>query len=252
MDGGADGGAGGAGDAGDFGDSGDAGRAVGGALGIVVGSPDAEPTRLLAIRHGQTAWNADLRIQGHTDIPLNDTGLWQAARLAQALADEGIQALYSSDLQRAAGTAAALSRTTGLPVRTDAALRERAFGHYEGATFREIETRWPDDARRWRQRDPSFGPAGGETLQDFYTRCVAAATRLAALHPGQTVALVAHGGVLDCLYRAATRMALDAPRTWQLGNCSINRLLYSAEGLSLVGWNDDHHLDGAGPPPADA
>ncbi|MFY9510798.1 MAG: histidine phosphatase family protein, partial [Rubrivivax sp.] len=80
-------------------------------------------------------------------------------------------------------------------------------------------------------------------LQDFYARCVAAATRLANRHPGQGIALVAHGGVLDCLYRAATHMALDAPRTWQLGNASVNRLLHSAEGLSLVGWNDTRHLD---------
>ena len=70
-----------------------------------------------------------------------------------------------------------------------------------------------------------------------------AATRLAARHPGQTVALVAHGGVLDCLYRAASRIELDAPRTWQLGNASINRLLYSDEGLAMVGWNDSRHLD---------
>jgi len=202
-----------------------------------------EPTRLLVIRHGETAWNAALRIQGHTDIPLNETGLRQAAQMAQALADEGIAAIYSSDLQRAAATAEALALTAGVPVAHDSGLRERHFGAFEGATFREIEERWPDDARRWRQREPGFAPGGGEALQDFYARSVAAATRLAAAHPGQTIALVAHGGVLDCLYRAATRIALDAPRTWQLGNASINRLLHSPEGLVLVGWNDTHHLD---------
>ena len=205
-----------------------------------------EPTRLLVIRHGETAWNAALRIQGHTDIPLNDTGLRQAAQMAQALADEGIAAIYSSDLQRAAATAAALALTAGVAVTHDTGLRERHFGVFEGATFREIEERWPDDARRWRQREPGFAPGGGEALQDFNARSVAAATRLAAGHPGQTIALVAHGGVLDCLYRAATRIALDAPRTWQLGNASINRLLHSPEGLVLVGWNDTHHLDAGG------
>jgi probable phosphoglycerate mutase len=98
---------------------------------------------------------------------------------------------------------------------------------------------------RWRQRDAEFGAEGGETLAAFYARCVACATRLAARHPGETIALVAHGGVLDCLYRAATRVGLQAQRTWQIGNASINRLLYSDQGFTLVGWSDELHLDPA-------
>jgi probable phosphoglycerate mutase len=201
-------------------------------------------TRLLVLRHGQTDWNVDQRIQGQLDIALNDHGRWQAAQLALALTGEELHAVYSSDLQRAAETAAPLARAGGLVVQTDNALRERAFGDFEGVSFREIEQRWPDAAQRWRRREPDFAPGGGETLRQFYERSVRAATRLAARHPGQTVALVAHGGVLDCLYRAAGRLELDAPRTWILGNASINRLLYSDEGLALVGWNDSRHLDG--------
>ena len=199
-------------------------------------------TRLLVLRHGQTAWNVDQRIQGQLDIPLNEHGLWQAEQLALALAGEELHAVYSSDLQRAVATAAPLARGAGLALQTDRALRERAFGDFEGVSFREIEQRWPDAAQRWRRREPDFAPGGGETLRQFYARSVQAATQLAARHPGQTVALVAHGGVLDCLYRAASRIALDAPRTWQLGNAAINRLLYSDEGLALVGWNDSRHL----------
>ena len=89
-----------------------------------------------------------------------------------------------------------------------------------------------------------FGPEGGETLVDFYARSVTTAAELAARHPGQTIALVAHGGVLDCLYRAATRLDLQAPRTWDLSNTTINRLLWTPEGLSLVGWADTTHLQG--------
>jgi probable phosphoglycerate mutase len=201
-------------------------------------------TRLLVLRHGQTDWNVDQRIQGQLDIPLNEHGRWQAGQVALALAGEELHAVYSSDLQRAAETAAALARACGLAVQTDTGLRERAFGDFEGASFREIEQRWPEAALRWRRREPDFAPGGGETLRQFYSRSVQAAQRLAARHPGQTVALVAHGGVLDCLYRAAGRIELDAPRTWQLGNASINRLLYSDEGLALVGWNDSRHLEG--------
>jgi 2,3-bisphosphoglycerate-dependent phosphoglycerate mutase len=201
------------------------------------------PTRVLAIRHGETAWNADSRIQGQLDIPLNATGLWQAGRLRAALADEGIAAVYSSDLMRAFQTAQPVSEAAGVPVVTDTGLRERGFGEFQGHTFTEIEARWPEQSLRWRKRDPEFGPEGGETLRGFFERVVATATRLAAAHPGETIALVAHGGVMDCLYRAATRIDLQAPRSWQLGNASINRLLFTPGGFSLIGWSDTLHLD---------
>lgn len=204
-----------------------------------------EATRVIAIRHGETAWNRDSRIQGQLDLPLNDTGHWQAERVADALSGEGISAVYASDLQRAFATATPLAAACGVVVVTDTGLRERAFGDFQGLTFDEIAARWPAQSERWRRRDPAFGPAGGEVLQDFYDRCITTATRLAAAHPGETIALVAHGGVLDGFYRAAARVALDAPRTWLVGNASINRLLYSPQGFTLIGWGDTHHLEQA-------
>ncbi|WP_290874368.1 histidine phosphatase family protein [Aquabacterium sp.] len=203
--------------------------------------PD-KTTRLLVIRHGETDWNIATRIQGHTDIPLNARGRWQAERLGEALADEGIHAIYSSDLQRARATADAIATRAGLTLRIDPALRERHFGRFEGRTQDEVGVHWPEELLRWRERDPSYGPEGGEVLQAFYERCVGAATRLAAQHPGETIALVAHGGVLDCFYRAANRVPVEAPRSWKVANASINRLLYSPEGFTMVGWADDLHL----------
>lgn len=208
-------------------------------------SPAGQLTRIVAIRHGETAWNVDTRIQGQLDVPLNDTGRWQAGRVGRAMAGEGVTALYSSDLQRARHTAAAVAAHCELEPVTDAGLRERGFGIFEGHTWAEIERRWPQESERWRRRDPAFGPEGGETLQRFYERCVDCATRLAQAHPGEAIALVAHGGVLDCLYRAAARVELNAPRTWQLGNASINRLLYTPQGFMLVGWADTGHLNAA-------
>lgn len=201
-------------------------------------------TTVLAIRHGETAWNADTRIQGHIDIPLNDRGLAQARLLAEALAGEDISAVYASDLQRAQQTAAAIASTRKLPLNLDPRLRERAFGIFEGLTWAEIETQHAEDSARWRRREPDFAAPGGESLQDFYARAVAAVERIALAHPGQTIAIVAHGGVMDCLYRAASRQPLQAVRTWKLGNAAVNRLLWSGEGPTLVGWNDDMHLDG--------
>lgn len=204
-----------------------------------------EATRVLAVRHGETAWNVDTRIQGQLDIPLNETGRWQARRLAAAVAEEGVHAIYSSDLLRAHQTAQAIGAATGLPVQSDVALRERGFGAFEGHTYQEIEARWPEAAQRWRRREPDFRPGEhGESLTVFYERCVGVAARLAAAHPGQTIVLVAHGGVMDCLYRAASRVDLQAARSWQLGNASINRLLHTPDGFTLVGWSDSSHLDG--------
>ncbi len=204
-----------------------------------------QATRLIAVRHGETAWNVDTRIQGHLDIPLNDTGLWQARQLARALADEPITAIYTSDLARAHATAQAVADATGAPLATDSGLRERSFGHFQGRTFAEIEAELPEQARRWRQRDPAYAPEGGESLITLRDRVTESTHRLAARHPGGLVLLVAHGGVLDVLYRAATRQDIQAPRTWQLANAAINRLLWTPEGLTLVGWADTQHLDNA-------
>lgn len=203
-----------------------------------------EPTRIIAIRHGETTWNVDTRIQGRLDIPLNATGRGQAARLAQALKDEPISAVYASDLTRAWETAAYLGQAHGLPVTPEAGLRERGFGDFEGKTFAEIEALLPEQSLRWRKRDPEFAPAGGESLLALKSRVEEATARLAARHPGQLIALVGHGGVMDVLYRAATRLHLQAPRTWTLGNAAINRLLWTPQGLSLVGWADSQHLEG--------
>jgi probable phosphoglycerate mutase len=204
-----------------------------------------EPTHVIALRHGQTAYNATQRIQGHLDIGLDDTGRWQAGRLGAALADAGLAAVHSSDLARARDTAAAVAAASGLPLAVHAELRERHFGTFEGLSYAEIEARFPDDARRWRQREPGFGPGGGESLEVFSARCVATFTRLAQAHAGQTIAIVAHGGVLDCLYRAASGIGLQQPRTWVLANAAINRLLYTGEGFRVVGWDDRRHLEAA-------
>jgi 2,3-bisphosphoglycerate-dependent phosphoglycerate mutase len=199
-------------------------------------------TRIIAVRHGETAWNVDTRLQGQLDIPLNATGTWQAARLGDALAQEPVAAVYASDLSRAWQTAQAIAAPHGLEVIADPGLRERGFGDFEGKTFAHIEAERPEQARLWRTRDTTFAPEGGETLIVFRDRVTATAEAIAARHPGELVVLVAHGGVLDVLYRAATRQELQAPRTWQLGNAAVNRLLWTPEGFSLVGWSDTSHL----------
>ena len=117
-----------------------------------------EATRIIAIRHGETAWNVDTRFQGHLDIGLNDTGRWQAQRVANALVPEPIDAIYSSDLLRAWDTAISISVATRRPLQTDEGLRERGFGRFEGNTFQEIEVKWPDEALTGASASPTLRP----------------------------------------------------------------------------------------------
>ena len=202
-----------------------------------------QATRIIAVRHGETAWNVAARIQGQLDIGLNARGRWQAAQVAQALRGEPLQAVYASDLARAWDTAQAIAQVSSVGLTAHTGLRERGFGEFEGQTHADIEARWPEHALRWRQRDPDWAPPGGESLTELRDRIRGTVDELALAHVGQQIVLVAHGGVLDALYRLATGQTIQAPRSWQLGNATINRLLWTPEGLSLVGWSDARHLE---------
>ena len=204
-----------------------------------------QATRIIAIRHGETAWNVDTRLQGHLDIALNAKGIWQAGQVARALAGETIEAIYTSDLLRAWHTASAIAQTTEAPLVSSQDLRERCFGSFEGKTYAEIEAQWPEASLRWRKREPDWAPPGGESLLALRQRIASTVDAFAAQHVGGQIVLVAHGGVMDVLYRLATGQELQAPRTWHLGNAAINRLLWTREGVTLVGWGDTAHLEEA-------
>ncbi|KVD19407.1 histidine phosphatase family protein [Burkholderia ubonensis] len=205
-------------------------------------------TQILFIRHGETAWNRIKRIQGHIDIPLADSGLAQAQRLAVRLARETrdgarVDAIYSSDLMRAQQTAQPVADALGLPLVLRAGLRERAYGIFQGHDSTEIEARFPDAYAAWQTRDPGFEPEGGESQRAFYHRVLHALEPIVAAHPGGRIACVAHGGVLDCVYRFANGLDLAAPRNYQLLNTSINVVDYVDGRANVVQWADVSHLD---------
>jgi broad specificity phosphatase PhoE len=150
-------------------------------------------TRLIIWRHGNTDWNAANRVQGQTDVPLNDLGREQARAAAPLLAGLRPDAIVASDLSRAADTAAALAALTGLPVRTDPRLRERHFGQWQGLDLTEAAERFPDEFARWRAGAPDPG-AEIETLDDLGKRVGAAFQDAADAVPGGTVVLTTHGG----------------------------------------------------------
>jgi probable phosphoglycerate mutase len=201
-------------------------------------------TQLLLIRHGETAWNAEHRVQGQLDIPLSPLGVLQSARLAECLANEPIDAVYSSGQSRAWLTAAPLAARLGLELIAEPRLRERSFGIFEGLTLDEIAARYPLEFKKWRERDPTWWPEGGESGQQLINRVLSAVSDIGIKHPSQTVVLVSHGGVLDVLYRAARLLEWHAPREHQMLNAAINRLTTSASPLrlSIERWGEVAHL----------
>lgn len=206
-------------------------------------------TRVVLIRHGETAWNAERRLQGHLDIDLNAEGVRQARALAAALARERFDVLVSSDLARAAQTAKAVAEVLDLPLYIDGRLRERCYGGFEGLLYAEIAERFPKEFAAWQGRDVDGAlPPGqnrGETFRQFYDRVVPVILGWAADNPGKSLALVAHGGVLECAYRAALDLPLDTPRDFKVHNASINRFTVQDGKLQLESWGEVAHLQAA-------
>ncbi|MEV0156845.1 histidine phosphatase family protein [Micromonospora sp. NPDC050686] len=188
-------------------------------------------TRLIVWRHGNTEWNATSRVQGQTDVSLNDLGREQARAAAPLLAALRPDAIVASDLRRAADTAAALAALTGLPVRSDARLRERHFGRWQGLFLTEAAERFPTEFARWRAGDPDPG-AGLETLDDLGKRVAAAFTDAAEVTPGGTIVLATHGG--------AARQGIGHLLGWDHG------VLRSVGSLANCHWTELRHDDTRG------
>ena len=200
-------------------------------------------TQIILIRHGETEWNRERRMQGHTDTPLTDAGLAQAEALGRRLAGSRFAALYSSDLSRAWHTAVVIAGRTGHEVIADPRLRERRFGIFEGLNHEEMSARYPEEFARFRSRDPDYAMPGGESARAFQSRCLECLCEIAQRHHGGEAVVVTHGLVLDTLYRAAHGMAHDAPRPVPLLNASLNVFGYVSGGWCLESWGDIEHLE---------
>ena len=199
---------------------------------------------VLLVRHGETTWNIEGRIQGYSaDSPLTELGTEQAEAVARQLAREGIRRLFSSDAGRARETARPIARATGLHAFFDPGLRERNYGIFEGKTYADIEREFPADYQAIRTRDPHYVVPGGESAAQFFERIVATLTRVARFAQGGRIAVVTHGGVLGAMYRHATGVPLDAKRDFPLKNASINRLHFARGSWALAGWGDVTHFE---------
>lgn len=203
-------------------------------------------TRICLVRHGETAWNAERRLQGHIDIPLNDIGLAQARATAASLTNQSFEAAYASDLLRARQTADAIAARCTLQPAIDARLRERHYGVFQALTYDEARARFPEDYQHFESRDPEFVfPGGGESLRQFAARIHEALHDIATRHQGGTVLVVTHGGVLDVAHRLATGKPLETPREFTIPNAALNWIERDGVDWRLIAWAEQRHLKSA-------
>ena len=204
---------------------------------------NADQGHLILIRHGETLWNQEHRMQGHSDSPLTEEGVRQARQLARRLAGMEFAALYSSDLGRALETARTVAEATGHEVVVDPRLRERNFGLFEGLTGPEMQRQHPGVFAGFKTRNPEFTVPGGESALEFRDRALGCLREIAQRHLGRLAVVVTHGLVLDMVYRSAYRIPLDERRNFELVNAGINRCRLNREVWQVDVWGDGSHLE---------
>jgi probable phosphoglycerate mutase len=210
-----------------------------------------EMTRICVVRHGETDWNVEQRMQGHRDLALNPKGLAQAAAVGRYFSEQRsamrATALYVSDLMRARQTAQPIADVLQLPMTLVAGLRERNFGCWEGRTFAEVQALSAADAISIRNRDPDYAaPGGGESLRQHELRVVGCLAGLVRRSPGKTIVVVTHGGVLDVIFRRANGLPPEAPRDYAIPNAGVNWISIGgaiARGKwQIESWAETSHL----------
>jgi probable phosphoglycerate mutase len=199
-------------------------------------------TNLVLVRHGETAWNVEGRIQGHLDIPLNEVGLAQAAAVGKRLRADHFDAIYSSDLIRAWCTASPAVADPENDIVRDPRLRERNLGVLQGLTGDEAAVRQPRAWKAFKSREADLPLAGGETLGEFSHRIVGCVEEVLDRHAGKRVLVVTHGGALDAVYRHAKRMPLSAIRDFPIYNASVNVVSCDGGRWNIESWGDISHL----------
>lgn len=193
-------------------------------------------TELYLVRHGETLWNRERRIQGHRDVPLSPLGKWQAEVLARRLATVPFAAVYSSDLARARETAEAVGRAVGKAVIPLRQLRERCLGEWEGKTLAEIGL-----LEGIPLEDPRLESIGAETFAALQRRAATVLTAIAERHEGETVLVVSHGGFLNAALHWMTDGRLGTGVT-RHGNTAITRVCWEAGAWTVLTVADVSHL----------
>jgi probable phosphoglycerate mutase len=203
------------------------------------------PTRICMVRHGETAWNAEGRVQGQLDIPLNDVGRAQARATAEVLASHDFSAIYCSDLMRVRQTCEPSAKKLALPVTYLPELRERHYGMFETLTYTEVREKFPEQYARFRDKDPDFDFEGGETLRGFNDRSLKVVADIIGRHAGEQILVFTHGGVLEMVYRHARAVGLSSARDFEIPNAGINWIEVTADAWKVWAWAEVAHLEAA-------
>jgi len=212
----------------------------------VSGLRSAISTQILLIRHGETDWNVEGRIQGHLEVPLNRRGRAQAEALGNSLQGTHFDAVYSSDLLRTMQTAQAIVRHSGHRIREEVRLREWDLGVLAGLRRNQAEHDQPHAARIRRDHLVDERIPGGESIRERFERVTRAVADIAARHKGERVLVVSHGGPLGDCYRRATGKEIGERIKIDLFNASINRIRIGDDDWMLESWGEIDHLAAIG------
>jgi 2,3-bisphosphoglycerate-dependent phosphoglycerate mutase len=199
-------------------------------------------TEFLLIRHGETLYNSQGRMQGLIDSPLTDIGIRQAKAAAGALSGKTFEAVYSSPLGRARKTAEIISQPLDCPLHFDPDLQERNMGIFQGLTTKEAASRFPDDFVIFKSHDPDYIIPNGESFRQKDDRGIECMRQIAKKHPGGKVVVITHGGILDAIFRHTLFISLDQQRRYSIFNCAFNSIEIEGDSWRLITWGDMNHL----------
>ena len=199
-------------------------------------------TKVIAVRHGETQWNLEGRFQGQLDSPLTKNGLSQAKAVAKTLSTHNVSLIYSSDLGRALQTAEQISEATDIDILTDNRLRERHFGIFQGMTESDMRASMPDEINNPKHRDPDYIIPEGESMRQASQRGVSCISEIVQNHPGETIVVVTHGGILESFFRYVIGIPFEAPRMYKIWNTGLNIFSHSNGRWELLTFGNISHL----------
>ena len=200
--------------------------------------------KVYIVRHGETEWNAQGRIQGHTDVPLSEQGRRQAQLVARRLRGVTFDAAFASDLSRTRETAETILEGTGVALNTTPQLREYHKGVFEGLTVHEYARQYPGQYQASLVNDLDFAPTGGESIRETQTRMGTFVDEMMKRHLTDTVLVVGHGGSLRSLIVKLLALPLEANWKFVMGNCALSLIYTYPDNSVLHLYNDTGHLAG--------
>ena len=199
-------------------------------------------TEITIIRHGETIWNAQQRIQGHRNSKLSENGIRQAGLVAKSLAKREFDVLISSDLERAAETAGIINKLLQLPLEYNKNMRERSFGIVEGMTLAEMKEKFPREYRSYKERELGFKFSGGESIEQLFNRVTSEIEAIARKFENKKVLIVSHGLVLETMMYKTFNIKLNSSRVFSINNSSISSFYIDRDNWFLKEWGVIEHL----------